>query len=456
MFKKFAVFVVLGFWAVLNTGCFGGNLAENSAQILNSNTKFLAQNPSEIRNLNTENLAGNSINSIENLQKNFSELPSVLLSQNTHNDGVGQNFAKIYTNLAKNNNMDFTELPKNAKLPAEIQTSQENLSQIQADLSEIPTNSPQNDNLNAKNTASAENLEVNLDKKQKNTTADFGAEQKKDFNAKLEKDFEADIEKTSAENLDTDPKNDNAEPENDTANTADPEPNAEPENDTANADFADDFADDFEAEFDEFKVSDPLSGYNKAMTAFNVGFYTYFLRPVAKGYDFVMPDFAQTGIKNFFTYISMPIRLISNALQFKFSEAGTELKRFGINTVFGFFGLIDAASKVGVPIHHSDFGLVLAHWGVGSGFHFVLPILGPSNLRDTLAIPVNWYMSPTTYIDTQSHTFISWLSVGLTSFNILNEVSINTPTMDEIYYNTPSLYPFLRDAYEKRRADMSK
>lgn len=257
---------------------------------------------------------------------------------------------------------------------------------------------------------------------------------------------------TSQENLSqiqaNSPQNDNEN----TANTADPEP----ENDTANADFADDFADDFEAEFDEFKVSDPLSGYNKAMTAFNVGFYTYFLRPVAKGYDFVMPDFAQTGIKNFFTYISMPIRLISNALQFKFSEAGTELKRFGINTVFGFFGLIDAASKVGVPIYHSDFGLVLAHWGVGSGFHFVLPILGPSNLRDTLAIPVNWYMSPTTYIDTQSHTFISWLSVGLTSFNILNEVSINTPTMDEIYYNTPSLYPFLRDAYEKRRADMSK
>lgn len=350
--------------------------------------------------LNAENLAGNSAQILNSKVENSSEI------YNLNAENLAGNSINSIENLQKNS----SGLPR---VLLSQNTRNDGVGQIQTNYTnspEIPTNSPQNDTANATNADPAD---------------DFDAEPK-------------------------------AEPENDTANTADPEPNAELENDTANADFADDFADDFEAEFDEFKVSDPLSGYNKAMTAFNVGFYTYFLRPVAKGYDFVMPDFAQTGIKNFFTYISMPIRLISNALQFKFSEAGTELKRFGINTVFGFFGLIDAASKVGVPIHHSDFGLVLAHWGVGSGFHFVLPILGPSNLRDTLAIPVNWYMSPTTYIDTQSHTFISWLSVGLTSFNILNEVSINTPTMDEIYYNTPSLYPFLRDAYEKRRADMSK
>lgn len=215
--------------------------------------------------------------------------------------------------------------------------------------------------------------------------------------------------------------------------------------------------DEFEAEFESFKVNDPLSGYNKMMTRFNVALYTYALRPIAKGYEFVMPEFAGLGIKNFASYINMPIRFLGNVLQLKFKEAGTELKRFGVNTIFGFFGLIDAASKAQIPLHHADFGLVLAHWGVGGGFHFVLPVLGPSNLRDTLSIPVNWYASPITYAATyDSSAWINWLSVGITSFVMINEASLNTPTLDEIFYKTPNLYPFLRDAYEKRRMEMAK
>lgn len=215
--------------------------------------------------------------------------------------------------------------------------------------------------------------------------------------------------------------------------------------------------DEFEAEFESFKVNDPLSDYNKIMTRFNVVLYTYALRPIAKGYEFVIPEFARLGIKNFASYINMPIRFLGNVLQLKFKEAGTELKRFGVNTIFGFFGLIDAASKAQIPLHHADFGLVLAHWGVGGGFHFVLPVLGPSNLRDTLSIPVNWYASPITYAATyDSSAWINWLSVGITSFVMINEASLNTPTLDEIFYKTPNLYPFLRDAYEKRRMEMAK
>lgn len=232
------------------------------------------------------------------------------------------------------------------------------------------------------------------------------------------------------------------------------ENNATPENSSDESDFG---FDEFEAEFESFKVNDPLSGYNKMMTRFNVALYTYALRPIAKGYEFVMPEFARVGIKNFASYINMPIRFLGNVLQLKFKEAGTELKRFGVNTIFGFFGLIDAASKAQIPLHHADFGLVLAHWGVGGGFHFVLPVLGPSNLRDTLSIPVNWYASPITYAATyDSSAWINWLSVGITSFVMINEASLNTPTLDEIFYKTPNLYPFLRDAYEKRRMEMAK
>lgn len=238
------------------------------------------------------------------------------------------------------------------------------------------------------------------------------------------------------------------------ANNASTENNATPENSSDESDFG---FDEFEAEFENFKVNDPLSGYNKMMTRFNVALYTYALRPIAKGYEFVMPEFARVGIKNFASYINMPIRFLGNVLQLKFKEAGTELKRFGVNTIFGFFGLIDAASKAQIPLHHADFGLVLAHWGVGGGFHFVLPVLGPSNLRDTLSIPVNWYASPITYAATyDSSAWINWLSVGITSFVMINEASLNTPTLDEIFYKTPNLYPFLRNAYEKRRMEMAK
>lgn len=237
-------------------------------------------------------------------------------------------------------------------------------------------------------------------------------------------------------------------------NTESTENNATPENSSDESDFG---FDEFEAEFESFKVNDPLLGYNKMMTRFNVALYTYALRPIAKGYEFVMPEFARVGIKNFASYINMPIRFLGNVLQLKFKEAGTELKRFGVNTIFGFFGLIDAASKAQIPLHHADFGLVLAHWGVGGGFHFVLPVLGPSNLRDTLSIPVNWYASPITYAATyDSSAWINWLSVGITSFVMINEASLNTLTLDEIFYKTPNLYPFLRDAYEKRRMEMAK
>lgn len=232
---------------------------------------------------------------------------------------------------------------------------------------------------------------------------------------------------------------------------------ATPANDENSSDESDFGFDEFEAEFESFKVNDPLSGYNKMMTRFNVALYTYALRPIAKGYEFVIPEFARLGIKNFASYINMPIRFLGNVLQLKFKEAGTELKRFGVNTIFGFFGLIDAASKAQIPLHHADFGLVLAHWGVGGGFHFVLPVLGPSNLRDTLSIPVNWYASPITYAATyDSSAWINWLSVGITSFVMINEASLNTLTLDEIFYKTPNLYPFLRDAYEKRRMEMAK
>ncbi|HEG8541000.1 TPA: VacJ family lipoprotein [Campylobacter coli] len=207
---------------------------------------------------------------------------------------------------------------------------------------------------------------------------------------------------------------------------------------------------DFEEEYQSYKVNDPLYGYNKAMTSFNVALYDYSLRPILKGYNAITPEFIRTGVRNFFDNLFAPLRFVGNVLQFKFEEAGEEFKRFSANTIMGFGGIMDPASKMGLKKHPADLGTVLAHWGVGSGFHIVLPILGPSNLRDTLTLSATWYASPTAYIDP------TWASIAISAYGFGNELSFRLDEIDEIYYNTPNLYPFIRDAYEQRRNELSK
>ena len=386
------------------------------------------QNLANTKNgLNLEKFATNTQNSGANLENSiFSENQSLVKAQNS-----GEIFSQNLAN-SQINNEKFS--------PNQINSQNSNKIYIQ------PQVSPQNI---GKNSAQAQANPQKIAQASSEIPAQ-SQENGEFFNQNL-----ASLQE-KGENLAQARENPQNIAENSTQAQANPQ-----ENGVQNNEFADEF-DDFEAEFDSFKVNDPLSGYNKMMTSFNVGFYSYVARPVAVGYDFIVPDFLQTAVKNLFTYVSMPIRFVGNVLQLKFKEAGTELKRFGINTVFGFFGLIDAASKAGVPIYHADFGLVLAHWGVGSGFHFVLPFLGPSNLRDTLSIPVNWYANPLSYIDVGAAVdfggvfSLNWLSVGLRGFDIMNELSLSTGALDEIYFNTPNLYPFLRDAYEKRRMELSK
>ncbi|MCX2683177.1 MlaA family lipoprotein [Campylobacter sp. MIT 21-1685] len=215
--------------------------------------------------------------------------------------------------------------------------------------------------------------------------------------------------------------------------------------------FANGNFDDFEREYENYnEVFDPLSGYNKIMTNFNVTMYDFVFNPFLKGYNFIMPRAIRLAVKNFFDNLLSPLRFVSNALQFKFARAGEELKRFGVNTIMGFGGLIDSASAMGLQKYPADLGTVLAHWGVGGGFHIVLPFLGPSNLRDTLSLPVLWYSTPIAYLNP------AWLSASITTYGFANEMSFQLDQIDELYHNTPKLYPFLRDAYEQRRKELSK
>ncbi len=215
---------------------------------------------------------------------------------------------------------------------------------------------------------------------------------------------------------------------------------------------------DFSNEFSEPKaeVFDPLSGYNRVMTSFNDKVYIYVFDPVTRGYVKVVPEVARTGVSNFFNNLLFPIRFVNNLLQFKFSNSAEELGRFLINSTFGLLGFMDpATTELHWQAHKEDFGQTLGFYGVGSGFPLVLPLLGPSNLRDTFAMVADGYVSPLNNfgdsdlkykIPNNDEETIYW-ATG----RYLNENSFNIGRYQNIKKDAIDLYPFLRDIYEQKR-----
>ena len=148
---------------------------------------------------------------------------------------------------------------------------------------------------------------------------------------------------------------------------------------------------------------DPFEPYNRGMTSFNEGVDKAVLKPVATLYRDATPSPVQTGVHNFFTNLGDAWSLVNNLLQGRGREAFDSLVRVTTNTVFGLGGLLDIATEAGIERHQQDFGLTLARWGVEPGPYLVLPLLGPSTLRDTLALPADWYGDPLSYLHPVSH-----------------------------------------------------
>ena len=145
--------------------------------------------------------------------------------------------------------------------------------------------------------------------------------------------------------------------------------------------------------------NDPLEGYNRAMFGVNDGLDKIIFKPVATGYKTVMPDFARTGVSNFFSNLGDVWIGINNILQGKLGAGVGDLGRFTINTTAGILGLFDVASSAGLEKHNEDFGQTLGRWGVGSGTFVVLPFFGPSNIRDGLSrFTLDWRGDPLKYV----------------------------------------------------------
>lgn len=139
---------------------------------------------------------------------------------------------------------------------------------------------------------------------------------------------------------------------------------------------------------------DPIEPVNRAIFDFNDTVDIYVLEPVGRAYRDNVPDAVQTGVGNFFENLRYPSYLVSDIFQGKFEQALDHTGRFLINTTLGIGGLIDFAAEWGLPVHDEDFGITLAYHGVPAGPYLVLPILGPSSVRDGVGRIVDGFLDP--------------------------------------------------------------
>ena len=191
---------------------------------------------------------------------------------------------------------------------------------------------------------------------------------------------------------------------------------------------------------------DPLERYNRAMFSFNETMDRAVLKPVAKGYNWIMPNFLSTGVTNFFSNLDDIVVFANSLLQLKFQKAGETSARLVLNTTFGLFGLLDLGPRMDLPKQNEDFGQTLAFWGVDSGPYFVLPFLGPSTVRDGLAVPVDWILFDPVFQDKELKVTLSLLVVRYTD----KRAGLLTAT-DIIDETAPDKYAYIRDAFLQRR-----
>lgn len=194
---------------------------------------------------------------------------------------------------------------------------------------------------------------------------------------------------------------------------------------------------------------DPLEPVNRAVYGFNDGFDRAIAKPVAQGYKALVPDLVRTGVGNFFSNLEDLWIAANNLLQGKVATAADDFGRFFLNSTFGFFGVLDFASEVGLEKHNEDFGQTLAHWGVGSGPYLVLPFMGPSTVRDALGRLV---------VDSQADFVIQADHVPTrNSLFALRVVDTRADLLDAsrvLEEAALDKYNFVRDAFLQRRRNL--
>jgi len=204
---------------------------------------------------------------------------------------------------------------------------------------------------------------------------------------------------------------------------------------------------DEEIEEQMIEVSDPLEGINRFMFGFNDMVYSAVLIPAAEFYKDILPEPTRINVGNFFENITMPARYVNCLLQGNGEGADIELRRFWINTTEGFLGLGDPAlEKYGLEPVDEDLGQTLAVWGVGDGFYIVLPILGPSTLRDTAGNFGDMFLNPVWYVDPCG------VRIGVSALKFTNNASFHTEEYRVMFRDEMDPYIAMRQSYLQYRA----
>ena len=199
-------------------------------------------------------------------------------------------------------------------------------------------------------------------------------------------------------------------------------------------------------EDEELNVYDPLEKINRVTFWFNDKLYFYLLKPVAKGYRWIMPDPLMLGVNNFFSNLASPIRIINAGLQGKFADAGNELTRFGVNTTIGIGGLFDTAKDhFNLKKKEEDTGQTLGFYGIGPGPYLVLPFFGPSSFRDGIGLLADSRMDLVYYL---WEDWDYWAAIVLEN---VNKVALDKDTYEGIKKDALDPYLFIRDAWTQYR-----
>ena len=195
--------------------------------------------------------------------------------------------------------------------------------------------------------------------------------------------------------------------------------------------------------------ADPWENWNRKVFAFNERLDEKFLKPVATVYTNIVPSMVRTGVSNFFGNFGDAWSAVNNLLQGKLEWAARDVFRVGTNTTFGLFGLLDVASDLGLERSSEDLGQTFGRWGLGTGPYVVWPVLGPSTVRESVALPFDrWLSSPALLVDG------GLAQASLTSLQLVNARAGLLGAgrlIDDIALDK---YTFLRDAYLQRRRSL--
>ena len=209
-------------------------------------------------------------------------------------------------------------------------------------------------------------------------------------------------------------------------------------------------------EYSATSVADPLEPLNRATFWINDGLYTVILRPITKGYEKVIPKPVRTGIHNAFENVRFPVRFVNDTLQGNFKRAGYETGKFFVNSIAGVGGIGRPSDHIPAlaDVPEGDTGQTFAKWGIGHGIYIVLPVLGPSSLRDTVGIAGDYVLNPVNWVSFVYGGY-AW-TIAIPSTNSLRVTHEQLGVYDSATKSSLDKYLAIRSAYIQHRQEVAK